>query len=171
MGLADTYPDSDELRSELFTPSAVDLPSDGGTSDRADSDAADDAFDAAVESQFQVPADAADAFVRGRLVECGIVGLLHPRFSCGLLHPEAGPPHHRWEDWKAPPSYGTWNGGAQAVADKWEMVIGMCRCFLLDMGADSPCYVDLFKHGPPSQDCLVLRTPKCTGSEHSWDFS
>ena len=87
--LQPTFPDSYELRSEIFTPSAVDLPSDGGTSDRADSDADDDAFDAAVESQFQVAADAADAFVRGRLVECGNVG---------LLHSEAGPPHHRWED-------------------------------------------------------------------------
>lgn len=64
-GLAVTYPDDsdpDELRSG------------GVSSDRADSDAADDAFEAAVESQFQVAADAANAFVRGRLVECGIVG-------------------------------------------------------------------------------------------------
>ena len=69
-GLAETYPDSDpdELRSG------------GGSSDRADSLAADDAFDAAVESQILMAADAAVAdaeavvFVRGRLVECGIVG-------------------------------------------------------------------------------------------------
>ena len=54
-------------------PSADDLLSDGGTSARADSDAANDAFDAAVVSQ-SLAADAADVFVRGRLVECGIVG-------------------------------------------------------------------------------------------------
>ena len=69
-GLADTYPDSDN--DELL--------SGGGSSDRADSEAADDAFNAAVESQIEMAADAAAAdaeavgFVRGRLVECGIVG-------------------------------------------------------------------------------------------------
>ena len=69
-GFADTYPDSDN--DELL--------SGGGSSDRADSQAADDAFNAAVESQIQNAADAAAAdavavcFVRGRLAECGIVG-------------------------------------------------------------------------------------------------
>ena len=51
-GLAETYPDDsdpNELRSV------------GDSSDRADSLAADDAFDAAVESQIQMAADAAAA--------------------------------------------------------------------------------------------------------------
>ena len=66
-GLADTYPESD-------APSADDLLSDGGTSARADSDAANDAFDAAAAS-LSLAADAADVFVRGRLVEAGILAL------------------------------------------------------------------------------------------------
>ena len=70
IGLADSYPDSDH--SELL--------SGGGSSDRADSEAADYAFNAAVESQVEMAADAAAAdavavcFVRSRLAECGIVG-------------------------------------------------------------------------------------------------
>ena len=52
----------------------------GSSSERADSLAADDAFDAAVDSQIQNAhnAAAADAaavvFVRGRLTACGVIG-------------------------------------------------------------------------------------------------